>query len=130
MNFKNILAVLMLSVFTMGVANAAGSPINEDFTALKGFSEKLIAAGKASDATTFVSLADEAIGVAKDQGNKGGSPTLQRVSMRYKNAKKLVKTGKFDDAVKLIDETLVEMNKPKKELNFGGGSEKREGGLY
>jgi hypothetical protein len=130
MNFKNILAVLMLSVFTMGVANAAGSPINEDFTALLGFSDKLLEAGKAKDATSFVTIADEAIGVAKDQGNKGGSPTLQRVSSRYKNAKKLVKTGKFDDAVKLIDETIVEMKKERPKLNFGGGSEKREGGLY
>jgi hypothetical protein len=130
MNFRHILAALLLSLFSLGVVHAAGSPINEDFTALKGFSEKLIVAGKASDTTAFVSLADEAIGVAKDQGNKGGSPTLQRVSLRYKNAKKLVKAGKFDDAIKLVEETLVEMNKPKQKLNFGGGTEERKGGLY
>jgi hypothetical protein len=122
MNFRHILAALMLSLLTMGVVHAAGSPINEDFTNLLGLSDKMIAAGKAADATTFITLADEAIGATKDQGNKGGSPALQRVGYRYKAAKKLVKAGDFEQAVKLVEETVVEMNKPPAKLNFGGGS--------
>jgi hypothetical protein len=130
MNFRHILAALLLSLFSMGVVHAAGSPINEDFTALKTLANKMIEAGNAKDKDAFVNAASEASAVAKDQGNKGNSPTLQRISTKFKVAKKAVKTGDFAKGIKEAEESIVEMDKPKPKLNFGGGSEKREGGLY
>jgi hypothetical protein len=130
MNFRHILAALLLSLFSLGVVHAAGSPINEDFSALIALAEKMIAAGKASDTTAFVEAATEASAVAKDQGNKGNSPGLQRVSTKFKVAKKAVKNGDFATGIKQAEEAIVEMKKEKPALNFGGGSEKREGGLY
>lgn len=124
MNFRNILAVLMLSLFSLGVAQAAGSPMNEDFTTLLGIADKMIAAGKQADSTTFTTLASEGVDVAKDQGNKGLSITLQRVMGKFKQAKKMVsKGGDFEGAVKLVEEAVVEMKKPPVKPNFGGGSE-------
>jgi hypothetical protein len=112
MNFRHILAALLLSLFSLGVAQAAGSPIHEDFTALLAISEKMLEAAKASDATGFTAAATEASDVAKDQGNKGNSPRLQRISTKIKQAKKAVKSGDFTLATSLTEEARVEMNKP------------------
>ncbi|WP_411726331.1 hypothetical protein [Methyloglobulus sp.] len=130
MNFRYILAALMLSLFSLGVVNAAGQPINEDFTALIALAEKMIAAGKASDTSGFVDAASEASAVAKDQGMKGNSITVQRVSTKFKVAKKAVKSGDFAKGIKEAEEAIVEMKKEKPALNFGGGSEKRPNSLY
>jgi hypothetical protein len=130
MNFRHILATLVLSLFSIGAVHAAGQPINEDFTALIGVAEKMIEAGKAKDTTAFVNLASEASAIAKDQGMKGNSITVQRVSTKFKVAKKAAKAGDFDKAIKEAEESIVEMKKPAAELHFGGGSEQRPNSLY
>jgi hypothetical protein len=130
MNFRHILAALLLSLFSMGTVYAAGQPINEDFTKLKALAEKMLEAGKAKDKDAFVNAATEASGVAKDQGMKGNSITVQRVSTKFKVAKKAAKAGDFDKANKEVEDAMTEMNKPKQELHFGGGSEKRANSLY
>lgn len=111
MNFKHILVVLLLSLFSSGMVHAAGEPINEDFTALISLSEKMIEAGKQSDTTGFVSAAEEASNVAKEQGMKGNSPKLQRVAPKFKAAKKAVKAGDFEKGIKLIEEAIAGMKK-------------------
>ncbi len=123
MNFKNIMAALLLSLFSMSVAYAAGSPIHEDFTELLSLADKMLEAGKAKDKDAFVNVATEAGAVAKDQGNKGNSPRLQRVSTKFKQAKKAAKAGDFTAANALIDETIVEMKKPDVKPTFGGTTE-------
>lgn len=130
MNFRHIMVALLLSLFSMGVVHAAGQPINEDFTALIALAEKMITAGKAADTTGFVDAATEASAVAKEQGMKGNSITVQRVSTKFKIAKKAVKTGDFEKGIKEAEEAIAEMKKPKAELHFGGGSEQRANSLY
>lgn len=120
MNFKYILALLLLSLSASGVAIAAGSPIKEDYTTLIALGEKMLAASKASDATTFSAAATEASDVAKDQGNKGNSPRLQRISSKIKQAKRSVKTGDFPQSTALIEEALVEMKKTNPAPQWGG----------
>ncbi|MEQ1560498.1 MAG: hypothetical protein ABL933_16375 [Methyloglobulus sp.] len=123
MNFKNILAALLLSLFSLGVAQAAGSPLHEDFTALIAIADKMLEAAKASDATAFSTAATEASDVAKDQGNKGNSPRLQRISTKIKQAKKAAKSGDFGLATTLTEEAKLEMNKPDIKPTFGGTTE-------
>jgi len=123
MNFRNILAAMMLSLLTIGAAQAAGSPIHEDYTALLAASEKMLTASKASDITTFTDAANEASDIAKDQGNKGNSPRLQRISTKIKQAKKAAKSGDFGLATTLTEEARVEMNKPDTKPTFGGTTE-------
>ncbi|MBK8816097.1 MAG: hypothetical protein IPN42_11640 [Methylococcaceae bacterium] len=123
MNFKHILAAIMLSLLSFGVAQAAGSPIHEDYTALLAASEKMLTAAKASDITTFTDAATEASDIAKDQGNKGNSPRLQRISTKIKQAKKAAKSGDFTLATTLTEEARVEMNKPDVKPTFGGTTE-------
>jgi hypothetical protein len=120
MNFKNILAVLLLSLSASGVVLAAGSPINEDYTTLIALGDKMLAASKASDASTFATVATEASDVAKEQGNKGNSPRLQRISTKIKQAKKSVKAGDFLQATTLVEEALVEMKKTNAPPQWGG----------
>ncbi len=120
MKFKYIMAVLLISLSASGMAYAAGSPINEDYTTLIGLGEKLLAASKASDASTFSTVATEASDVAKDQGNKGNSPRLQRISSKIKQAKKSVKAGDFPQATALVEEALVEMKKTNQPPQWGG----------
>jgi hypothetical protein len=123
MNFRHILAALLLSLFSLSVAQAAGSPLHEDYTALLAISDKMLAAAKASDATGFSAAASEASDVAKDQGNKGNSPRLQRISTKIKQAKKAAKAGDFTLATSLVDEARVEMNKADVPPTFGGTTE-------
>jgi hypothetical protein len=123
MNFRHILAAMMLSLFSMTVAQAAGSPIHEDYTALLALSQKMLDAAKASDSTGFTAAATEASDVAKDQGNKGNSPRLQRISTKIKQAKKAVKSGDFAKATALTEEARVEMEKPDTKPTFGGTTE-------
>lgn len=120
MNFKHILVVLLLSLFASSAVYAAGSPINEDYTALIALGEKMLGASKASDSTTFSAIASEASEVAKDQGNKGNSPRLQRISTKIKMAKKAVKAGDFGLATTLTEEALVEMRKTNGKPTWGG----------
>lgn len=120
MNFKHILAALLLSLCSSSIVYAAGSPINEDYTALIALGEKMLQASKASDATTFSAAATEASEVAKDQGNKGNSPRLQRISNKIKQAKKAVKAGDFPQATSLIEEAMVEMKKTNGPPTWGG----------
>lgn len=122
MNFRNILAVLLLSLASFGVVHAAGSPMHEDFTQLLSIADKTLEAGKQKDVTAFTANATEAVDVAKDQGNKGLSITLQRVMGKFKGAKKAVKGGDFDAGIKLVEEAVAEMKKPPAEVKFGGGS--------
>lgn len=123
MNFRNILAAMMLSLLSIGAVQAAGSPIHEDYTALLALSQKMLEAAKASDATGFTAAATEASDVAKDQGNKGNSPRLQRISTKIKQAKKAVKSGDFILATSLTEEARVEMEKPDAKPTFGGTTE-------
>lgn len=119
---RKIFAALIISLFSV-TAFAAGSPMNEDFTELLSISDKILEAAKNSDGTTVSSLAEQGILVAKDQGMKGQSPGLQRVSERMKAAKKAGKKGDFEKATKAINEAVAEMKKPKGTPKFGGGSE-------
>lgn len=123
MSFKKLLISLVLSMFTLGLVHAAGSPMHEDFTALLGVSQKMLDAAKNSDITGFTDAANEASDVAKDQGNKGNSPRLQRISTKIKQAKKAAKSGDFGLATSLTEEARVEMNKPDIKPTFGGTTE-------
>ncbi|MEQ1545518.1 hypothetical protein [Methyloglobulus sp.] len=123
MNFRHILAALLLSLFSLSVAQAAGSPLHEDYTALLAISQKMLDAAKASDVTAFTTAASEASDVAKDQGNKGNSPRLQRISTKIKQAKKAAKAGDFNLATSLTEEAKVEMEKPDVAPTFGGTTE-------
>jgi hypothetical protein len=123
MNFRHILAAIMLSMFSIGVAQAAGSPLHEDYTALLAISDKMLETAKAKDVSGFTAAASEASDVAKDQGNKGNSPRLQRISTKIKQAKKAAKSGDFNAATSLVEEARVEMNKPDVPPTFGGTTE-------
>ena len=120
MKFNHIMAVLLLSLSASGMAYAAGSPINEDYTALIALGEKMLAASKASDTSGFATVASEASEVAKDQGNKGNSPRLQRISTKIKLAKKAAKAGDFLQATALVEEAMVEMKKTNAPPQWGG----------
>ncbi len=123
MIFRKILAVAALTFLALGNVYAAGSPLHEDYTALLAISDKMLEAAKASDTTAFSAAASEASDVAKDQGNKGNSPRLQRISTKIKQAKKAAKGGDFTLATKLVEEARVEMNKPDTKPTFGGMAE-------
>ncbi len=123
MNFKHILAALLLSLFSLGVAQAAGSPLHEDYTKLLGIAEKMLEAAKANDLNAFNTAASEASDVAKDQGTNGNSPRLQRISTKIKQAKKAAKSGDFMLGTSLVEEAKVEMKKPDQAPTFGGTTE-------
>lgn len=112
MNFKRITAILLLSLFSFGLAQAAGEPMNEDFSELITLSEKMLEAGKNSDVTGFTAAADDASAIVKERGMKrGNSPKLQKVGPKFKAAKKAVNNGDFQAATKLIEEALAAMKK-------------------
>jgi hypothetical protein len=123
MNFRHILAAMLLSLLSIGAAQAAGQPLHEDFTELLKITDTLLAAAKAKDEPAFSAAISEGRAVAKDQGNKGASPRLQRVSSAFMKAKKSAKAGKFDEATTIIEGAKVEMEKPDTKPTFGGTTE-------
>jgi hypothetical protein len=123
MNFKHILAALLLSLFSMGAVHAAGQPLHEDYTELLKIADTMLAAAKAKDEPAFSAAISEGRAVAKDQGNKGNSPRLQRVSTSFMKAKKAAKSGDFDAATSLIEAAKTEMEKPDAKPTFGGTTE-------
>lgn len=123
MNILRMVMALVLSMFFISAAQAAGSPIHEDYTALLAVSEKMLTAAKANDITGFTDAATEASDIAKDQGNKGNSPRLQKISTKIKQSKKAAKSGDFGLATSLVEEARTEMQKPDTKPTFGGTTE-------
>lgn len=123
MNFRHILAAMLLSVFTIGAVHAAGQPLHEDYTELLKIADTMLAAAKAKDEPAFSAAISEGRAVAKDQGNKGNSPRLQRVSTAFMKAKKAARSGNFDEATTIIEGAKVEMEKPDVKPTFGGTTE-------
>ncbi len=107
MSFKKNWAILAMCLLSVNLAFAVGEPLNQDLSGLVALSEKMIQAGKQADSTGFVTAAEEASSLAKEEGMKGNSPKLQKVSPKFKAAKKAVKDGDFDKGIKLIEEALA-----------------------
>jgi ribosomal protein S20 len=122
MNFKKLLVAVLMAMFSMGVVYAAGEPMNEDFTELLSISDKLLDAAKNKDITAFEAAAREGSDVAKEQGMKGSSLKVQRVSTMFKKAKKAAKEGNFDEATTVVNEAISEMKREKAAVKFGGGT--------
>ena len=122
MNFRRFLVSLVLSMLALSMAHAAGEPMHEDFTALLSISDKMLEAAKNKDITAFETAASEGSAVAKEQGMKGSSMTVQRVSTKFKKAKKAAKEGNFDEASTIVNEAVAEMKKEKPPVQFGGGT--------
>jgi hypothetical protein len=111
-NFKRTLVIIFLSLFSFGLAQAAGEPMNEDFSELVTLSEKMLDAGKSSDISGFNTAADDAMAIVKERGMKrGNSPKLQKVAPKFKAAKKAANSGDFQTGVKLVEEALAAMKK-------------------
>lgn len=123
MNFRHIVAAMLLSLFSFGVAQAAGQPLHEDYTELLKIADTMLAAAKAKDEMAFSAAISEGRAVAKDQGNKGNSPRLQRVSTAFIKAKKAAKSGDFAAATTLIEGAKDEMEKPDVAPTYGGTTE-------
>ena len=123
MNFKNVFAALLLALFFVaGGAQAAGSPMNEDFTQLVAASQKAIATGKLGNAEAFAADAEAAFKLAKEKNTTANSPAMQRIAGKLKTAMNEAKAGKIPEGTAALEDALANMKQGSTPAKFGGGS--------
>lgn len=113
MNLKQAFAAIVLSFLSLGVAQAAGSPINENYSAIIKLTQQAIESAKKGDAAAFIKDASEARTQAKEQNSTGNSVTLGRAGKMLGNAADAAKKGDLAGASKAAEDALAELTKKK-----------------
>lgn len=121
MTLKNIWAALLLAVFSLGLAHAAGGPMNEDLSQILALSQKSLSAGKAGNAGEFVQGAEAALKQAKDQIELRSSVSLERIVGKLKTAVREGKAGNLPQGIEALEIAMTDMGK-KAAPKFGGGT--------
>lgn len=119
MNSKHIYAVLPLFLSLLGVAHAAGEPVNEDLSLLFSLSENMIKLGKQGDTEGFTETVNLALLNASE--NRNNSIILPRASAKFRAAKNAVKAGNFSEGIEAVEQAQAILMK-KKVLKWDGGS--------
>lgn len=122
MKLKYAFVALLLSVFSMGGALAAGSPMHEDFAQLSALTQKAIATGKSGNVEAFTADADAAFKLAKEKSTTANSPAMQRITSKLKAALNEAKAGKLPEGTAALEEALANMKQGTAAPKFGGGS--------
>lgn len=122
MKIKHAFAALLLSAFSINGAQAAGSPMHEDFTQLSALTQKAIETGKTGNNAAFVADAEAAFKLAKEKSTTANSPAIQRITSKLKAAMNEAKEGKVTEATADLEEALAKMKEGTKPPQFGGGS--------
>ena len=122
MKLKHVFAALLLSAFSISGAQAAGSPMNEDFSEIVALSQKAVATAKTGTVEAFAADADAAYKASKDKLTRANSPAMQRITGKLKIGANEAKAGKVAEGTAAIDEALAIMKEPPKSQKFGGGS--------
>jgi hypothetical protein len=121
MKLKNLFAALLLAFFSLGVAHAAGAPMNEDLAKILALSQKAAASGKEGNAAAFVQDAEAALQQSKTQIEQRSSPSLERIVPKLKTAVREGKAGNLTAGVEAVEAAISLMGK-KDAPKFGGGS--------
>jgi len=122
MKLKHAFAAVLLSVFSIGGAQAAGSPMSEDFTQLTALSQKAIATGKTGTPEAFATDAEAAFKLSKEKSTTANSPAMQRITSKLKTAMNEAKAGKVAEGTAALEEALANMKQGTATPKFGGGS--------
>jgi hypothetical protein len=122
MKLKHAFAALLLSGFFMSNAQAAGSPMHEDFSQLSALAQKAVDTGKTGNAQAFAADAEAAFKLAKEKSTTANSPAIQRITSKLKAAMNEAKEGKIPEATADLEEALAKMKEGTKPPVFGGGS--------
>lgn len=110
MKIKYFLMALLLAFFSLNV-QAAGSPLNEDFTNLIALSNNAIQVAQTGDADAFVDSVKVALEALGEQNDKGSSIRLQRANAKMKAALRAGKAGKLPAGITALEKGIVEMQK-------------------
>jgi len=119
MNFKHILAALLLFLSLLDFAHAAGEPVGEDLSKFIALSEFMIQSCKQRDSEGFMESVNFALQLTAE--NRNNSLILPRASAMFRAAKDAVKAGKFAEGIEAVElaQTIL---KRKKVLKWDGGS--------
>ncbi|MBS1212396.1 MAG: hypothetical protein H6R26_1012 [Proteobacteria bacterium] len=122
MSYRHTFLALLVSLFFIGGVQAAGSPMNEDFSKLVSLTQKAIETGKTGNVEAFTADTVAAQQLAKEQSTTANSPSMQRIASKLRVAMNLAKEGKIPEATAALEEALATMKEPPKPQKFGGGS--------
>ncbi|WP_217995079.1 hypothetical protein [Methylogaea oryzae] len=117
------MAALLLSVLPLGAAMAAGSPINEDYTAIIKLSQQALESAKQGNADAFVKAVGEAQSLAKEQNSTGNSVTLGRVGGKFRAAVGAAKAGNLTEGGQAVEAALAELTKKKGPIGRAEGTQ-------
>jgi hypothetical protein len=121
MKLRIMVSGLLLSFCVIGLAHAAGGPLNEDLTPLLPVAQKAVDAGKQGNAEAFVREAEEALKQAKARDEQRTSAALQRIVGKLKKAVSEGNAGRLAEGTQLVEEAMSDMKKSGSP-HFGGGS--------
>ena len=122
MKSRHPLLALLFCVFFVGGVQAAGAPMNQDFSQLMALSRKAIDSGKAGNSEALVEDTVAAFSTAKEQNTTSNSPTMQRILRDLKTARNSAQDGKTAEAVAALEAAMAKMQEGPKAPKFGGGS--------
>lgn len=123
MNPKSALLILLLSFVSISFAEAAGGPVDEDYTPLISLSNNMLELAKQSNANDLVKKMDEAMNIATELSLRNNSMTLGRFYCpKLRIAKKAAKAGKFAESIDAIEQSKAVLLQKKAPLTWDGGS--------
>lgn len=114
MKLRHVFAALLLSAFSISGEQAAGSPMNEDFSQLSALSQKAIETGKSGTPEAFAADAEAAFKLAKEKSTTASSPAIQRITGKLKTAMNEAKAGKVAEGTAALQEALANMKEGSK----------------
>ncbi|MCX7088583.1 MAG: hypothetical protein NTV00_11090 [Methylococcales bacterium] len=119
---KHLLALLLLTFFSISLAQASGAPVNEDYEPLIALSNTMIELAKQNNTGDFLKKMDEAMKSAKEMALKNNSITLTRVTPKLRAAKKALKAGNITECVDAIEQGKALLMEKKTGPTWDGGA--------
>lgn len=105
----NTLAIIFFSASLLfGNANAAGAPVNEDFSLVRSLCDDMVDLGKNGNKDGFLELADAALKLSEAM-RRDNSMAIDRFRPKIRAAKKAAKTGDLNAAVAFVEEAKTAM---------------------
>jgi hypothetical protein len=108
MSFIKISTAFFLAFFLLGHVHAAGSPVNEDFSVVRGLCDHMVELAKKGSKEEFLEIVDSALKLSEAQ-RRDNSMAIDRFRPKLRAAKKAGKSGDFDAAVGFVEEAKTLM---------------------
>ncbi len=103
MNLYKLAMTFFFAFLLLGNANAAGAPVNEDFSLVRSLCDDMVELGKKGNKDGFIELADAALKLSEAL-RRDNSMAIDRFRPKLRYAKKSAKSGDLNAAIAFVEE--------------------------